>query len=132
MQDAGIAANFIHGRRVTDQPTLEIVERVLAQETNEFLANEFEKIGGRAMTLNFGSTPVLFGEPLELKSDEGIPVDLGYVGHVTKVDRLVIDNLCYAGPGTLYSIHVHYRKWSKTQCERGHRRHGCGATVVCR
>ena len=30
MQDAGIAANFIHGRRVTDQPTLEIVERVLA------------------------------------------------------------------------------------------------------
>ena len=97
MQDAGIAAKFIHGRRVTDQPTLEIVERVLAQETNEFLAKEFEKIGGRAMTLNFGSTPVLFGEPLELKSNEGIPVDLGYVGQVTKVDRLVIDNLCYAG-----------------------------------
>lgn len=97
MQEAGVTPKFIAGRRVTDAQTLNIVERVLAQETNQFLAAEFEKIGGRAMTLNFESTPVLVGEKLELTDAAGAPIDLGYVGHVTEVDRLVIDNLCYAG-----------------------------------
>lgn len=97
MKSAGIEPRFVEGRRYTDPATLEIVERVLAVETNHFLADQFEKIGGRAMTLNFESTPVLTGKPLELKNDSGELVDLGFVGEVTKVDRLVIDNLCYAG-----------------------------------
>jgi len=97
MQEAGIEPRFVMGRRYTDERTLEIVEQVLAVETNEYLASEFEKIGGRAMTLNFQSTPVLHGRRLELNDDQGLPVDLGMVGEVTGVDRLVIDNLCYAG-----------------------------------
>ena len=97
MKDAGIEPRFVEGRRYTDAPTLEIVERVLAKETNQFLANEFEKIGGRAMTLNFDSTPVLTGKKLKLNGSDGQPVDLGFVGEITKIDRLVIDNLCYAG-----------------------------------
>ena len=97
MQEAGIEPRFVQGRRYTDQQTLDIVERVLATDTNHFLAEEFEKIGGRAMTLNFKSTPVLKGKKLELTDETGEPIDLGFVGEVTKVDRLVIDNLCYAG-----------------------------------
>ncbi len=97
MKAAGIEPRFVQGRRYTDQPTLEIVERVLACETNQELADEYEKIGGRAMTLNFEGTPVLYGEPLRLSDDTGADVDLGFVGEVTKVERLVIDNLCYAG-----------------------------------
>lgn len=97
MKSAGIEPRFIEGRRYTDSDTLEIVEQVLANETNQYLADEFEKIGGRAMTLNFESTPVLTGQKLELLDGAGKPVDLGFVGEVTKVDRLVIDNLCYAG-----------------------------------
>ena len=97
MEAAGIEARFVQGRRYTDQQTLEIVERVLAVETNNELAKRFEEIGGRAMTLNFESTPVLEGQLLELTNEDGSNVDLGFVGEVTKVDRLVIDNLCYAG-----------------------------------
>lgn len=97
MQEAGIQPRFVQGRRYTDPATLEIVEQILAVETNRFLAGEFEKIGGRAMTLNFQSTPVLFGERLTLRDADGGDVDLGMVGEVTRVDRLVIDNLCYAG-----------------------------------
>ena len=95
MAEAGIEAKFIRGRRVTDEETLKIVKQVLSKETNEFLANQFENIGGRAMTLNFESTPVLFGEQLKVTDDNGNLCDLGAVGKVTSVDRLVIDNLCY-------------------------------------
>lgn len=97
MKEAGIEPRFVAGRRYTDAATLEIVERVLAKETNAELAETFEKIGGRAMTLNFDSTPVLTGVPLELKNAAGEIEDLGFVGEISKVDRLVIDNLCYAG-----------------------------------
>lgn len=97
MLEAGIEPKFVQGRRVTDAETLTIVERVLAKETNEYLAEQFEKIGGRAMTLNFESSPVLNGEKLQLESDGKDEGELGFVGKVTSVDRLVIDNLCYAG-----------------------------------
>ena len=96
MEEAGIAANFICGRRYTDEATLAIVEKVLAREVNQGLADLIEEIGGRAMTLNFESTPVLIGEKLELTVD-GEAIDLGFVGRVTEVERAVIENLCYAG-----------------------------------
>lgn len=96
MDEAGIAPNFIHGRRVTDAETLTIVEQVLAGTVNRRLAELIEEIGGRAMTLNFESTPVLIGEKLALTID-GEAVDLGFVGRVTEVERAVIENLCYAG-----------------------------------
>jgi acetylglutamate kinase len=97
MEEAGIAARFIQGRRVTDEATLAIVERVLAGETNDRLAAAIESFGGRAMTLNFRTTNVLYGEKLVLPDENGQPLDLGFVGTVTKVDRTVIENLCYAG-----------------------------------
>ncbi len=97
MDAAGIQPVFIQGRRYTDQPSLDIVERVLAYETNEFVARRIEELGGRAMNLNFRSTNVLFGRRITLPDEQGQPIDLGYVGEVTRVDRTVIDNLCYAG-----------------------------------
>jgi acetylglutamate kinase len=97
MDEAGIQPQFIQGRRVTDDATLSIVERVLAYETNNHLTELIEKLGGRAMNLNFQTTNVLFGERLHLLDDRGQSIDLGHVGTVTKVDRSVIENLCYAG-----------------------------------
>lgn len=97
MQEAGIEPRFVLGRRVTDQKTVEIVEKILAYETNEMLAHEIERCGGRAMNLNFRSTNVLYGKKLELRDPQGSPISLGFVGQVTRVDRAVIDNLCYAG-----------------------------------
>lgn len=96
LEEAGVDSHFVQGRRYTDDKTLEIVERVLAGEVNDRIVAEIERLEGRAMNLNFQSTNVLFGERLQLDSDDG-PVDLGHVGHVTRVDRLTIDNLCYAG-----------------------------------
>ena len=97
MDSAGIEPRFVQGRRYTDQPTLEIVERVLGDETNNFLADKFEAIGGRAKTLNFESTPVLEGQLLNLVDEDGSNIDLGFVGEVTKVDRATIEQLCRDG-----------------------------------
>ena len=96
MTEAGIAPRFVKGRRYTDEPSLAIVERILATELNESLAEEFERLGGRAMSFNFRSTNVLFGEKLTLPGDDGHAIDLGFVGEVTRVDRGPIDAICYA------------------------------------
>ena len=68
-----------------------------ATELNHELVARIEEYGGRAMSLNFLSTNVLFGERLTLPGPDGTPLDLGHVGSVTRVDRLTIDNLTYAG-----------------------------------
>jgi acetylglutamate kinase len=98
MAEANIEPVFIHGRRFTDEATLQIVEKVLAGEINESLAASIEEFGGRAMPLNFTgqNNNVLFGERLSLTDKDGSPIDLGLVGHVTRVDRQTLDNLTYA------------------------------------
>jgi len=88
---AGIEPQFNRGRRITDEATLKIVQRVLAGELNVSLTEEIERLGGRAMNLSFDTTNVLFGE--KLVSDDG--EDLGAVGHVTRVDRDVVEGLLY-------------------------------------
>ncbi len=97
MDSAGIQPKFVQGRRYTDAATLEIVEKVLAGQVNQFLAAEIESLEGRAMNLSFESTNVLWGDALTISNAQGEPIDLGFVGTVTRVDRGVIENLCYAG-----------------------------------
>ncbi|MEX0978623.1 MAG: acetylglutamate kinase [Pirellulales bacterium] len=97
MEAAGLVPKFIQGRRYTDEATRDIVEQVLAYETNERIAQRIEEFGGRAAPLNFRTTNVLFGERLMLEDEQGKPIDLGSVGTVTRVDRSTICNLSYAG-----------------------------------
>ncbi|TWU41052.1 acetylglutamate kinase [Novipirellula artificiosorum] len=91
LAESGIEPNFKRGRRVTDDATLKVVEKVLAGDLNVHLTQEIERFGGRAMNLSFLTTNVLFGQKLESPEDE----DLGFVGEVTRVDRNVIEGLTY-------------------------------------
>ncbi|HPU08041.1 MAG: acetylglutamate kinase [Thermogutta sp.] len=97
MKKAGIQPRFVQGRRYTDPETIQIVEQVLAYEINEKLAQEIEKLGGRAQPLNFRTKNVLFGKKLVLTDESGNPIDLGLVGEVTRVDSDVILDLCTRG-----------------------------------
>ncbi|MBL9093999.1 MAG: acetylglutamate kinase [Planctomycetaceae bacterium] len=93
MEKAGLKPHFVQGRRYTDPATLEIVERALATETNEGLAKKMEELGGRAVPLNFRrNMNVLFGRKLALPGPDGKPLDLGFVGEVTNIDRSTIEN----------------------------------------
>jgi len=97
MAEAGLKPRFVQGRRYTDAATLEIVERVLAGEINDHIVERISELGGRAQGLNFRTANVLRGEKLTLPDENGHPVDLGFVGAVTQVDRATIENMCFAG-----------------------------------
>lgn len=102
MTEAGIQPRFVQGRRYTDDDTLSIVERVLAGDINEGLARQIQEHGGKAQSLNFRTTNVLFGERLALPGDSslgdgGQPIDLGHVGTVTSADGEIISRLCDVG-----------------------------------
>ena len=97
MEAAAIEPVWVKGRRVTDAKTLDIVEQTLGYELNTFLTEDVERLGGRAMNLNFRTTNVLFGEKLLLEEPGSAPIDLGYVGQVTRVDRQTIESLTYTG-----------------------------------
>lgn len=97
MAEAGLKPQFVQGRRYTDAATLKIVEKVLAGEVNENLAQRIQELGGQAKPLNFRTQNVLFGERIHLPDDNGGSVDLGFVGTVTRVDKAVIQELCEAG-----------------------------------
>lgn len=95
MEKAGLKPHFVQGRRYTDTATLEIVEKSLAGDTNEMIARKIEELGGRAVPLNFRRTMnVLHGQKLTLPGPEGKPLDLGFVGEVTSIDRSTIENFC--------------------------------------
>jgi len=98
MEVAGIEPRWVQGRRYTDQATLDIVARVLAEEINLDLERHINKYGGRAQGLHHKTHQCLFGHKLALPDPAGgPPIDLGRVGEVDEVDALPIENLCLAG-----------------------------------
>ncbi len=97
MEKAGLTPHFVQGRRFTDEPTLSIVARVLAEEINADIERHINKFGGRASGLHHKTHQCLFGRKLWLENGPGGRVDLGRVGEVTAVDVPPIENLCLAG-----------------------------------
>src|SRR4051795_2444423 len=85
MAASGLQPRKVQGRRHTDAATLEIVARVLLHEINADLVRQIRQLGGRAVALHSGSTQALFGEKLLLPGADGRPIDLGFVGRVTRV-----------------------------------------------
>src|SRR5438067_2784885 len=97
MAAAGLQPRRVHGRRITDDATLDIVVRVLVHEINAGIVRAVRELGGRAVGLHTGPLQCLFGEKLLLDGEDGRPIDLGRVGRVTRVDRPLIEDFCKAG-----------------------------------
>ncbi len=82
MADAGLAACFVNGLRVTDDATIDIVERTLTQEINPRLVKSMNDFGGLAIGLN--GKRVFLGQktaPVVDKTTDDL-ADLGWVGEV--------------------------------------------------
>jgi len=84
MDAAGIKADFLQGMRVTDEPTMNVVEQVLSREINPEIVAAINALGGKAR--GFSGTEIFTGRKLLLKAATGEDLDLGFVGEVTAVN----------------------------------------------
>jgi acetylglutamate kinase len=85
MREAGLAARFVNGLRVTDEASIRIVEEVLDREVNPRLVKTIDEFGGRAR--GFSGREVLRAEKLPPVEDgKGGKEDIGFVGRVTGVE----------------------------------------------
>ena len=85
LDKVGVQARFEAGLRVTDPPTLEVVEMVLAGSLNKELVRLVNHLGGAAVGIT--------GCDGDLARAVRTRPELGLVGDVTAVDRTVIDRL---------------------------------------
>ena len=97
MNDAGLEATWVQGRRYTDERTLTIAEHVLVNKVNTPICQMLEEMGCETMALHYLSSCVIFAEPLRLDGPDGRKLDLGLVGKVTSVNAQLLKKLCDAG-----------------------------------
>jgi len=85
----GIESRFVDGLRVTDLPTMKVVEKVLAGTINKELVRLIHELGGRAIGLSGKDAAMLQAKRVKSKSGK----DIGFVGKVTKVNTAVLESL---------------------------------------
>ena len=85
----GISTRFVHGERVTDKATLEMVTAVLGGLANKEIVADINSLGGRAIGIS-GVDGGLIQSRIE-------DIELGYVGTVVKVDTAPLETLLQAG-----------------------------------
>jgi acetylglutamate kinase len=84
MEAAGLKANFVQGQRVTDEATVNVVERVLSQEITPEIVRTINSLGGKAK--GFSGTEIFRCRKLQGKGPNGEELDFGYVGEVFEVN----------------------------------------------
>jgi acetylglutamate kinase len=83
MEQSGLTASFIQGLRVTDEATVEVVERVLSREINPQIVAAINQFGGHAK--GFSGADIFTARKLWLRDAEGAPLDAGLLGEATAV-----------------------------------------------
>jgi acetylglutamate kinase len=98
LKRAGVQSQFAAGLRITDAPTLEIVEMVLAGSINKQIVGFINAAGGKAIGLCGKDGNMVLAKKATRKvvdPDSNIEkvVDLGFVGEPDKVDTTVLDTV---------------------------------------
>src|SRR3954464_894467 len=98
LQRLGIKSEFAAGLRITDAPTIEIVEMVLAGSINKQIVSYINEAGGKAVGLwgkgaKKGKGAQVSRTVVDPGSNIEKVVDLGFVGEPEKVDLLVLNQL---------------------------------------
>jgi acetylglutamate kinase len=96
LERLGIKSEFRGGLRVTDKPTVEVVEMVLAGSINKEIVMAINAAGGKAVGLSGKDGNMVFAEKAtrtikDPASNIEKVVDLGFVGEPKRVNRAVID-----------------------------------------
>lgn len=98
LEKMGINSQFVDGMRVTDEPTMDVVEMVLVGKVNKEIVAQISKQGGRAVGLSGKDGGLILSNKLHLVRPqvENKPpeiIDIGMVGEVIAVNPEIIRTL---------------------------------------
>ncbi len=89
----GIVSEFVDGKRVTDEATVEVVEMVLAGRINKRIVQAINSAGGRAVGLSGKDANLMICErdlATVLRDGVAHTIDLGFVGRPVEVNPDVL------------------------------------------
>ncbi len=94
----GISSHFVDGMRVTDEPTMDVVEMVLVGKVNKEIVAQISQQGGKAVGLSGKDGGLILSRKLHLvrpPTEDKPPeiIDMGMVGEVTAVKPEIIRTL---------------------------------------
>ncbi len=94
----GKESTFVHGMRVTDSETMDVVEMVLGGLVNKEIVNMINQYGGNAVGLSGKDGGLIRARKLSLPGNApevNVPeiIDIGHVGEVESINTSVIDML---------------------------------------
>ncbi|HBN32445.1 MAG TPA: acetylglutamate kinase [Rhodobacteraceae bacterium] len=84
-----IKSEFVNGKRISDEKTVEIVEMVLAGKINKHIVQAINRQGGRAVGLSGKDANLMI-------CDRAVP-DMGFVGDPVEINTGVLDTLTQGG-----------------------------------
>ena len=98
LESMGIHPKFVRGMRLTDEPTMDVVEMVLGGKVNKGIVAQINQQGGKAVGLSGKDGGLIHAKKLHIvyQEDENKPpeiIDPGLVGQVTHVDPGIINTL---------------------------------------
>jgi acetylglutamate kinase len=90
-----IRSEFVHGLRVTDKPTVEVVEMVLAGLINKDIVTAINRQGGKAVGISGKDANLMIARRItEMPDPESNlmqAVDIGYVGDPAEINPHIVD-----------------------------------------
>ncbi len=97
LEKVGIQSKFIEGMRVTDEPTMDIVEMVLVGKINKEIVSRINSQGGHAVGLSGTDGGLIRARKMWIhrrgkEGQEKETVDLGRVGEVESINPEVLKN----------------------------------------
>ncbi len=98
----GIRPKFVRGMRMTDAPTMDVVEMVLGGKVNKSIVALINRHGGKAVGLSGKDGGLIQAEKLKIvqQADADTPpeiIDPGLVGRVTAVNPAILHTLTGEG-----------------------------------
>jgi len=102
LEKMGIQSTFVKGLRVTDGPTMDVVEMVLGGKVNKEIVSQINQQGGKAVGLSGKDGSMILAQKINMKhsEQENQPpeiLDPGHVGEVKNVNPDAIHTLMEKG-----------------------------------
>jgi acetylglutamate kinase len=102
LRQMGIQSTFVKGMRLTDTPTMDVVEMVLGGKVNKAIVAQINRQGGKAVGLSGKDGGLIQAKKLHIvfQNDESTPpeiIDPGHVGEVTRINPDLINTLTQHG-----------------------------------